>query len=100
MASMPAASAANDIQVIDLDNYISSGGASTVADGQNFTLTFAGQTTSTITYSSNATTMAANIQTALQAVSNIGAGNVPLPPPSPSITTRLPGPSLPTTASP
>ena len=50
--------------------------ASTVADGQNFTLTFAGQTTSTITYSSNATTMAANIQTALQALSNIGAGNV------------------------
>ena len=59
-----------------MDDYISSGGASSAADGQNFTLTFGTATTSTITYSSSPTTMALNIQNALQALSNIGAGGV------------------------
>jgi Immunoglobulin I-set domain len=56
---------ANDIQVIDLDDYVSSGGTSYSADGQNFTLSLNGQTTSLIQYNSNPTTMAANIQAAL-----------------------------------
>ena len=67
---------ANDIQVIDLDNYISSGGTSFAADGQNFTLTLGTATTATITYSSNPTTMAANIATALEALPGVGTGNV------------------------
>ncbi len=67
---------ASDIQVIDLDSYVASGGTTDNPDTSNFTLTFNGHTTGTIVYSGNATTMAANIQTALSALSNIGAGNV------------------------
>src|SRR5262249_11536858 len=54
--------AANDIQLLSL------GGAA----GGTFTLTFAGQTTSSLAF--NAT--AAQIQTALQNLSSIGSGNV------------------------
>ena len=47
------------------------------ASNQTFKLTFAGQTTSAITYvSNNSTTTATNIQTALAALTSIGAGNV------------------------
>lgn len=44
------------------------------ATGGNFTLTFQGQTTGAITYSATAATLATNIQTALEALSNIGVG--------------------------
>jgi Immunoglobulin I-set domain len=67
---------ANDIQVIDMDDFVSSGGSSFSADGQNFTLTLGNQTTSLIQYSSDPMTMAANIQAALAALPDVGAGNV------------------------
>src|SRR5581483_1603437 len=41
-----------------------------------FTVTYNGQTTAAITWSSNPTTQAANIQNAMSALPNIGAGNV------------------------
>ncbi|MCB1078027.1 MAG: autotransporter-associated beta strand repeat-containing protein, partial [Verrucomicrobiae bacterium] len=41
-----------------------------------FTLTFSGQTTAAITWSATAATTASNIQSALEALGNIGAGNV------------------------
>lgn len=43
-----------------------------------FTLTFMGQTTSAITYSSNHTTLMNNIQSALEALSNIAPGDIRL----------------------
>ena len=46
-----------------------------VASG-SFTIELDGQMSGAIAYSANATTMAANIQTALQAMTKIGAGNV------------------------
>jgi len=47
-----------------------------LGDTSNFTLSFNGQTTGNITYSSNTTTMASNIQAALGALSNVGSANV------------------------
>lgn len=44
--------------------------------GGTFTLSFNGQTTGNITWSGTAATLAANIQTALATLSNIGTGNV------------------------
>ena len=44
--------------------------------GGTFTLNFDGQTTAAITYSATANTLESNIQTALVALSNIGANNV------------------------
>jgi Immunoglobulin I-set domain len=67
---------ANDIQVVDLDDFVNSGGANDNADGQNFTLTLGTQTTGEIEYSSDPTTMATNIETALDALSSVGANGV------------------------
>ncbi len=67
---------ANDIQVIDLTNFVNTNGAQDVADGQNFTLTLGAQTTGTITYSSDPTTMASNIQAALDAMLGAGSASV------------------------
>ncbi|HUB23962.1 MAG TPA: immunoglobulin domain-containing protein [Tepidisphaeraceae bacterium] len=67
---------ASDIQVIDLDDYVNSGGGSFNSDGQNFTLTLGTDTTGTIQYNGNPTTMAANIEAALDALPNVGSGNV------------------------
>ncbi|MEI7702166.1 MAG: hypothetical protein WCK86_20390, partial [Planctomycetia bacterium] len=50
--------------------------ADTPPAGGTFTLSFGGQTTSAITLSSNTSTQVADIQTALQSLSTIGAGNV------------------------
>src|SRR5262249_42236560 len=44
-------------------------------NGGTFTLTFNGLTTGPITWSSTAATLAANIQAALNALPNLGAGN-------------------------
>lgn len=44
--------------------------------GGSLTLTFQGQTTASIPYSTNTTTMAAAIQSALEALSNVGVRNV------------------------
>jgi len=44
--------------------------------GGTFTLTFGSETTGAITYSTTAATLAANVQTALASLSNIGSGNV------------------------
>jgi hypothetical protein len=67
---------ATDIQVIDLDDYVHSGGTSFTQDGQPFKLTFNGITTANIAYNANATIEATNIQNALQNLTNIGVGNV------------------------
>src|SRR5205085_8919816 len=44
--------------------------------GGTFTLTFNGQTTGAITWSSTGSTLAANIQAALALLTNVGNGNV------------------------
>src|SRR5207253_3132322 len=44
-------------------------------NGGNFTLTFNGQTTANIAYSTTETTLVSNIQTALNALTNINPGN-------------------------
>lgn len=44
------------------------------ATGGNFTLTLLGETTGNITYSATAATLAANIETALEALSGVGVG--------------------------
>ena len=58
------------------DPYLSNTQSLNLGDTSNFTLGFNGQTTGTIAYSANATTLATNIQNALRALSNVGAGNV------------------------
>jgi hypothetical protein len=66
------------------DPYLSNTQTLTLGDTNNFTLGFAGtangvstsQNTSTIAYSANTATQAANIQAALAALSNVGSGNV------------------------
>lgn len=60
--TQPGVGASNAIQQIDLSG----------CTGGSYTLTFAGQTTSTLSFG---TSTAANIQTALQALSAIGSGN-------------------------
>ncbi|NLT96253.1 MAG: flagellar hook protein FlgE [Clostridia bacterium] len=56
----------SEVQRIDLVGATSGG----------FTLSFGGQETTSITFDSNFDVLAANIQAALEALSNIGAGNV------------------------
>ncbi|MDE2100050.1 MAG: hypothetical protein KGL39_22540 [Patescibacteria group bacterium] len=58
----------DDIQFIDI-SAVSGGSAATL---RSFTLTLAGQTTTTLTNQSTA----ANVQSALQALANVGSGNV------------------------
>ncbi len=48
----------------------------TLNDGSNFTLTFNGHTTGTISYSAVQATMISNIESALGALSNVGANNI------------------------
>ncbi|MGV2341203.1 MAG UNVERIFIED_CONTAM: hypothetical protein LVR18_46850 [Planctomycetaceae bacterium] len=60
----------------NLDNAVVSVLTDAPAAGGSFTLSYDGQTTAAITLSSTTSTQATSIQTALQALSNIGSNNV------------------------
>ena len=60
------------------------GGTGATGTAGNFTLTFNGQTTSNIAFSTTATALASNIQAALAALTNIGTGNVSVAATSPA----------------
>ena len=72
------------------DPYLSNTQTLELGDTSNFKLTFNGVTTNTITYSSNPTTMAANVQAALAAFSTVGGtSNVTVSAPQSSSTLTI-----------
>lgn len=71
------AGAVNEKQDINFKNYI---------DGDTFTLTYEGEESASITYiTTSATTMAANIQAALEDLAGIGLGNVSVSAPATNV---------------